>query len=209
MMEKENKMSCDLEKSKIEVVRDALKDAIDTIRAQDRKASYMIAIIFFLITAFVLTTLKINSFEKSISYNDLIVFFPIIYLFITVGFLFYSYNPVSNHTEVLTEEDKEFGKDKFFIFHMKDKEKNSETLASNFISATKGIEGILKILYIEILKVSKIRERKISLIKQSTEILLIGVGFGFAQIITFYKFSLELFSISFFIFLFCFLCRKG
>ena len=39
-MEKENKVSCDLEKSKIEVVRDALKDAIDTIRAQDRKASY-------------------------------------------------------------------------------------------------------------------------------------------------------------------------
>ena len=113
-MEKENKVSCDLEKSKIEVVRDALKDAIDTIRAQDRKASYMIAIIFFLITAFVLTTLKINSFEKGISYNDSIVFFPIIYLFITVGFLFYSYNPVSNPTEVLTEEDKEFGKDKFF-----------------------------------------------------------------------------------------------
>ena len=72
-MEKENKVSCDIEKSKIEVVRDALKDAIDTIRAQDRKASYMIAIIFFLITAFVLTTLKINSFEKGISYNDSII----------------------------------------------------------------------------------------------------------------------------------------
>lgn len=208
-MEKENKVSCDLEKSKIEVVRDALKDAIDTIRAQDRKASYMIAIIFFLITAFVLTTLKINSFEKGISYNNLIVFFPIIYLFITVGFLFYSYNPVSNPTEVLTEEDKEFGKDKFFIFHMKDKEKDSETLASSFINATEDIKGILKILYIEILKISKIRERKISLIKQSTEILLIGVGFGFAQIITFYKFSLELFFISFSIFLFYLLCRKG
>lgn len=202
-------MSCDLEKSKIEVVRDALKDAIDTIRAQDRKASYMIAIVFFLITAFVLTTLKINSFEKSISYNDLIDFFPIIYLFITVGFLFYSYSPVSNPTDVLTEEDKEFGKDKFFIFHMKDKEKDSETLADNFIDATSNIKGILKILYIEILKVSKIRERKISLIKQSTEILLIGVGFGFAQIITFYKFSLELSFISFLIFLFCFLCRKS
>lgn len=202
-------MSCDLEKSKIEVVRDALKDAIDTIRAQDRKASYMIAIVFFLITAFVLTTLKINCFEKSISYNDLIDFFPIIYLFITVGFLFYSYSPVSNPTDVLTEEDKEFGKDKFFIFHMKDKEKDSETLADSFIDATSNIKGILKILYIEILKVSKIRERKISLIKQSTEILLIGVGFGFAQIITFYKFSLELSFISFLIFLFCFLCRKG
>lgn len=60
LVKKGKNMSCDLEKSKIEVVRDALKDAIDTVRAQDRKASYMIAIIFFLISSFILTTLYIN-----------------------------------------------------------------------------------------------------------------------------------------------------
>ena len=31
-------MSCDLDKAKIEIVRDAFKDVQDTIRAQDRKA---------------------------------------------------------------------------------------------------------------------------------------------------------------------------
>ena len=209
-------MSCDLEKSKIEVVRDALKDAIDTVRAQDRKASYMIAIIFFLISSFILTTLYINKdfcvYNINIDYvkniTNLLVFFPILYFLIAVMFLFYSYNPVSNPTEVLTKEDEEFGRDKFFIFHMNDKEKNSEILASNFIEATNDMKGILKILYIEILKVSKIRERKISLIKQSTIFLCLGLISEFTQILTFYKFSLQLFGISILVCVFYFICKK-
>lgn len=198
----------DLEKSKIEVVRDALKDAIDTIRAQDRKASYMIAINFFVITSFVLTTLKINNLEEICSYNELINFFPILYFFIAVTFLLYSYNPVSNPSETLTKEDENFGKDKFFIFHIKDREKNSDTLVNSYIKSTESIEGILKILYIEILKVSKIRERKISLIKQSTSFLFFGLTSAFIQIITFYEYSLPLFAVSIFIAIFCFICKR-
>ena len=123
-------------------------------------------------------------------------------------FLFYSYNPVSNPTEVLTKEDEEFGRDKFFIFHMNDKEKNSETLANNFIESTSDIKGVLKILYIEILKVSKIRERKISLIKQSSIFLFLGLTSEFAQILTFYKFNLQLFGTSVLICVFYFICKK-
>ena len=200
-------MSCDLEKSKIEVVRDALKDVIDTIRALDRKASYMIAINFFIITSFVLTTLKINNLEKICSYNELINFFPVLYFFIAVTFLLYSYNPVSNPSETLTKEDEDFGKDKFFTFYIKDREKNSDTLVDSYISSTKTIEDILKILYIEILKVSKIRERKISLIKQSTSSLFFGLIFAFIQIITFYEYNVQLFTISIFIAIFYFICK--
>jgi hypothetical protein len=210
-------MSCDLEKSKIEVVRDALKDATDTIRAQDRKASYMIAIIFFLISSFILTTLYIKKdfcvYNINIGYLDniinLLIFFPILYFFIAIILLFISYNPVSNPTEALTKEDQELGRDKFFIFHMNDKEKNSETLANNFIESTSDIKGVLKILYIEILKVSKIRERKISLIKQSSIFLFFGLMSEFTQILTFYKFSLQLFGISMLICIFYFMCRKA
>lgn len=210
-------MNCDLEKSKIEVVRDALKDATDTVRAQDRKASYMIAIIFFLISSFILTTLYIKKeftvYNIDIDYLDnivnLLVFFPVLYFFIAIILLFYSYNPVSNPTEVLTKEDQELGRDKFFIFHMNDKEKDSETLANNFINATLEMKGILQILYIEILKVSKIRERKISLIKQSSILLFFGLTSEFIQILTFYKFSLQLFGISMLICIFYFMCRKA
>ncbi len=212
----EKKMNCDLEKSKIEVVRDALKDVIDTVRAQDRKASYVIAIIFFMIGSFIYTTLYIKKdfciYNINIDYLDniinLLVFFPILYFLIAVMSLFYSYNPVSNPTEALTKEDEEFGRDKFFIFHINDKEKNSETLANSFIESTTDIKGILKILYIEILKVSKIRERKISLIKFSTFFLFVGFISELTQIFTFYQFSLQLFGISILVCIFYFMCKK-
>lgn len=202
-------MSCDLEKAKIEIVRDALKDVTDTIRAQDRKASYMIAIIFFLISTFTLTTLRMNDLVKIECYNTLVLFYPVFYLIIAVGFLFYSYNPVSNPIEALSKEDAEFGKDKFFIFYGKDKDKNAENLADDFLSATSEIKGVLRVLYIEILKLSKIRERKISLIKNANIFLFIGLGVGFVQIVTFYKFSFELFWLSFISTVIYLLCRKS
>jgi len=202
-------MSCDLEKAKIEIVRDALKDVQDTIRAQDRKASYMIAIVFFLISAFTLVTLKMNDLVTIEYLDNLVLFYPVFYFIIAVCFLFYSYNPVSNPTEVLTQEDAEFGKDKFFIFYKKDKDKSSEILADDFLSVTEEIRSILRVLYIEILKLSKIRERKISLIKNGNLFLFIGLIVGAIQIITFYKFSFELFGLSLLCIVSYFLCKKG
>jgi hypothetical protein len=202
-------MDCDLEKTKIEIVRDALKDVIDTVRAQDRKASYMMAIVFFLISTFTLTTLKINAIEKLQNFDDFVLFYPIVYFVIAVCFLFYSYNPVSNPTEVLIKEDVEVGKDKFFVFYEKDKDKSAETLAENFINATSDIKGILKILYIEILKLSKIRERKISLIKRASFFIIVAVLTAFAQILSLYNFSFEFFGISLFLVIICFMCKKA
>ena len=202
-------MSCDLEKAKIEIVRDALKDVTDTVRAQDRKASYMIAIIFFLVTAFTLTTLRINEIVKIEYLDHLILFYPILYFIVGVGFLFYSYNPVSNPTKVLSKEDADYGADKFFVSFTKDRDKDATKLVENFLSATSDIKGILKILYIEILKLSKIRDRKISLIKNANVFLFTGLITGVVQIVTFYKFSFELFGLSLLCIVSYFLFKKG
>jgi len=198
-------MDCDLEKAKIEIVRDALKDVTETIRAQDRKASYMIAIVLFLISAFTLTALKMNEIIKIEYLDDLVLFYPVCYFIIAVGLLFYSYYPVLNPTEVLSKEDAQFIEDKFFILYKKDRDKNADKLADGFLNATKNIKDILKILYIEILILSKIRERKISLIKNANLFLFIGFGAGIMQIVTFYKFSFELFGLSFvfIVFIYC------
>lgn len=210
-----NEDKCDLDKSKIEVVRDALKDAIDTIRALDRKASYIIAIILFLISSFVLITLKIKNkliFENTnISIDNIVnlfLFFPIIYFVIAIALLFYSYNPVSNPMEVLKEDDKSFGKDTFFIFYSKDQEKDAKDLTNNFLLKAKGIDGILRILYIEILKISKIRERKISLIKLSIVFLFIGLISEIIQIFTFYNFSPQLFGVTVITTFVYFICKR-
>ncbi|HJE03307.1 MAG TPA: hypothetical protein K8U92_05450 [Aliarcobacter thereius] len=189
-------MSSDLDKSKIEIVRDALKDVIDTIRAQDRKASYMIAIAFFLITAFTMATIKINTLDEIRYLDHLVLFFPLLFFIVGVSFLFYSYNPVSNPTEVLIKDDEEFGRDKFFIFYMEDRDKSGEELATKFIEDTKEIKDILRVLYIEILKLSKIRERKVSYIKKANLFLFVGLCVAFLQILTFYNFSFWLLGLS-------------
>ena len=190
------KVNCDLEKSKIELVRDALKDTIDTIRAQDRKASYMIAIVFFMVSAYSLITSKKHSFESISSFQELIHFYPIIYLLLAVGFLFFSYNPVLNPVKVLTDEDIKLGKDKLFVLHIKDKEKNADKLAEDFINATSDTKDILKLLYIEILKLYKIRDRKILFIKRANPFIFVGLISAIAQIITLYKYSWVLLGIS-------------
>jgi len=128
---------------------------------------------------------------------------------VAVGFLFYSYNPVSNPMEVLSKEDSGLGKDKFFVLFTKDRDKDATKLVEEFLSATSDIKGILKILYIEILKLSKIRDRKISLIKNANVFLFIGLIVGVIQIVTFYKFSFELFGLSFVSTIIYLLCRKG
>ena len=179
------KVNCDLEKSKIELVRDALKDTIDTIRAQDRKASYMIAIVFFMVSAYSLITSKKHSFECISSFQELIHFYPIIYLLLAVGFLFFSYNPVLNPVKVLTDEDIKLGKNKLFVLYTKDKENSSDKLADDFIKSTKSTKNILKLLYIEIL-----------FIKRANPFIFVGLISAIVQIITLYKYSWVLLGIS-------------
>ncbi len=183
-------MDKDLNKSRIEVLRDALKDASDTLRAQDRKVSYIIAITLAIFSSYTYIITVIKYPDKSKITFDLVYlsdFFPLIYLIIAILLFFMSYNPVSNPEEVLQEEDRELGRNKFFCFYSKDKEKSAIKLSEEYIQASTSIEALSRIIYIEILKVSKIRERKIGLIKQGNKLLLVGGIFILAQIITLFQ----------------------
>ena len=75
-------------------------------------------------------------------------------------------------------------------------EKNADKLAEDFINATSDTKDILKLLYIEILKLSKIRDRKISYIKFANPFIFTGLVSAIAQIITLYKYSWVLLGIS-------------
>lgn len=180
----------DLLKSRIEVLRDALKDVQDTIRAQDRKASYIIAIEFFIVSGYIYIYKFINEPNIIIkSYPQLLDFFPILFFIISVLFLFYSYNPIMNPQEVLNDKDKEFGKNKFFIFYQKDLEHKSADLADKYLQDTSEEKGLIRVLYIEILKLSKIRETKVKFIKNGNTFLSIGMILSIIQILSFFKFD--------------------
>jgi hypothetical protein len=90
----------------------------------------------------------------------------------------------SGHTiEFDDSEDSTWG------FTIKDKEKNADKLAEDFINATSDTKDILKLLYIEILKLSKIRDRKILFIKRANPFIFVGLISAIAQIVTLYKYS--------------------
>ena len=177
----------DLLKSRIEVLRDALKDVQDTIRAQDRKASYIIAIEFFLVSGYIYVYKLFYKIESINSYSQLADFLPLMFFIISILFLFYSYNPIMNPQEVLNEEDKKFGANKFFIFYLKDLQYKSSDLADDYLNDTTSEKGLVRVIYIEILKLSKIRETKVNLIKKGNLFLLIGFVLSFVYMITFFK----------------------
>jgi len=180
----------DLTKSRIEVLRDALKDVQDTIRAQDRKASYIIAIEFFIISSFVYFYKFSHQLEGINEYSQLFDLFPVLFFIISIRYLFLSYSPVSNPQEVLNKDDQEFGKGKFFVFYSKDLEYSSEQLAERYLEDTAEEKGLIRVLYIEILKLSKIRERKIKYIKEANSWLLISFVFTTLQVVTLFNYNL-------------------
>lgn len=164
----------DLDKSRIEVLRDALKDVSDTIRAQDRKISYIIAIVLFIFSGYFINLPNFLGVQN-ISNIEFIDYFPLSYLTLSIVFFFYAYNPVSNPVEVLKKDDVDFGRDKFFSLYEFDKNKNAKSLADNYIDSTEDIKGVARVLYVEILKLSKIRERKIKLIKVANKLFFLGI----------------------------------
>ncbi len=200
----------DISKSRIEVLRDALKDVVDTLRALDRKTSYLINIISFIFGGYVLIMMKVENINF-LDYEDLIIFFPLIYLVIAMFFYFFSYSPVSNPSEVLQEEDKEFGKNKFYSHYLGDRFYSAKDLSNSFFDSTIDAKSLARVLYIEILKLSKIRERRIDHIKLGNVHFLVGAVLMILQIATLSQFTfviiigLVIFELGRFLkFLFCF-----
>lgn len=189
-------MSFDLDRARTDILRDAWTEVNDTIRAQDRKASYMIALVWFLISAFTMATIKINGLQTFSHLAEILLFFPVFYLMMAAFYLFYSYYPQVNPITALQPEDKEFQQNKLFLLHTKNQEYNASQLAEKFIEDTHNFQQVVRMLYIEIIKLSKIRDRKISLIKQSSVFLILGIFSSILQFASFYKFSIYLIGIS-------------
>lgn len=203
-------MGCDLEKSKVEVVRDGLKDVADTIRALDRKVSYIILITSFMISGYIYIISKINSFEIllqdgkkervfSFLSENFLLFLPIILFIISLVYLFKSYDPVLNPTQVLCKEDRIFATNLFFYKYQNTICDESQNLVKDFLGKTAEINGLLRILYIEIYKLSYIRDRKLDLIKFSNKLLFFG--FLSAIILLSSQFNLLIYGIVFVLFL--------
>jgi len=176
----------DTEKIKIDILRDALKDAMDTVRALDRKIVFLVSFnavfLGFVSTLF----LKKDVLEK--------VFFHIEWFYYILGFITFIWvlafiytmtaiAPKSNPIDIFTtESDKEFSNDTFFIFTGGVRSSlNLKSLLSNY-EKVNSYNKIQKLLYKEIGKLSYIRDSKIKSISISVT-LTQGMVFIFTMFI--------------------------
>ena len=162
----------DIEKVKIEILRDALKDAIDTVRALDRKIIFLVSYNAIFIGIILKIFLEYKSL-KDIFQSNTIYFYSIIgivglfwvyyFILIMIGI-----SPKVNTIEVFkSDEDKKFSNNNFFVYTGG----KSNILDLDFM--IKGYDNINsyqtieKLLYKEIGKISYIRDIKINTINKS------------------------------------------
>lgn len=172
----------DIEKVKIEVLRDALKDASATIRALDKKISFLVS--YNAIFLGVISTIFIN--YKNIALVPNSTFFYgvltlVCLIWITVFILIMiSISPKVNPTEVFkSEADKTSFHDTFFIFTNGKKNSLDLNQLSKNYSLVDNYEKMENLLYNEIGIVSYIRDIKMNnvntIVKRSWILTLIFV----------------------------------
>ncbi len=161
----------DIEKTKIDILRDALKDASDTVRALDRKINFLVS--YNAIFLGVISTLFFKYKDLKLIINNHEVFYSILGV---IGFIWVcafigmmmGISPKSDPVEVFNNEiDKEFSKDTFFIWT--DGKKNSlklDKLLDNY-NKINSYSEVQKLLYKEIGKVSYIRDLKLNSVSKS------------------------------------------
>jgi len=161
----------DLEKTKIDILRDALKDASDTVRALDRKINFLVS--YNAIFLGLISTLYIK-FEDI---RVIVVYYEYFYGVLTLISLIWvhqfiqmmmSISPKSNPIEVFKgDADKKISENNFFIFTGGiEKSLELNTLMKSY-DTIKDFDDIQKLLYKEIGKVSYIRDLKLNSVKTS------------------------------------------
>jgi len=173
----------DIEKMKIDILRDALKDASDTIRALDRKINFLVSyntfILGILITIFVNYDRVINMTSEYKLFFFILGFLSLLWILNTV-YTMRILSPYKNPNEAFSQKkDKDFGNNTFFVNATKKLE--LDNLLDNY-ARIKSEKSIEKLLYKEIGKVSYIRDSKIKSIKISVNITLILSFFFFCII---------------------------
>jgi len=182
----------DIEKMKIDILRDALKDASDTIRALDRKINFLVsynAVFLGFITTLFLKYDKVKEVFP-ISFYCFLGILGFLWVCIFIGIMM-GIAPKSNPIEVFkNDNDKKFANNVFFVYTNSKKEKlELDQMIKNF-KMIDSYEKIEKLLYKEIGKVSYIRDDKLKSVNRSvnaswilTFIFLLGViGFYFSKI---------------------------
>jgi len=160
----------DLEKIKMDILRDAVKDASDTIRALDRKIVFLVSYnaLFLGLIGTILAkkdTLAISS--PSVTILSIFAFF---WVCVLIGIMM-NISPVQNPSDVFySKEDKKFGFNMFFILMKKDEHHSLEYLLNNFDKEITDERSAKKLLFKEIAKVSFIRDNKIRNIQLSVNL---------------------------------------
>ncbi|MDD3465697.1 MAG: hypothetical protein PHE67_00990 [Campylobacterales bacterium] len=172
----------DIEKVRIDILRDAIKDAIDTIRAIDRKYTALIPIAFFLMTTFSSAVLYIGKYNNGCSFINYLLFIGNIFTIVAICLLMFGFKSIINPTEIFSKkEDKQFARNNFFIeVELKkfswglQKKFELDILVKDFNQNTENSELIKKLLFRELAKVSYIRDYKDKFIKMAIPILFLS-----------------------------------
>lgn len=165
MLSQKNIIS-DSEKIKIDILRDALKDASDTVRFLDRKIAFLVS--YNAIFLGVLGSFYIKEDITDIGlWEAPLVVLSILWVFL-VGWTMELVSPVQNPNDVFdTEIDKQFATNMFFILTKKAETHHLNDLLSTFDKEIMSEDSIKKLLLKEIVKVSFIRDKKLKKIQLS------------------------------------------
>lgn len=158
----------DIEKVKIDLLRDTLKDATDTVRALDRKIIFLVS--YNAIFLLLISRLFFSFNEVKLLFSNPQIFYG---LLTTLGLVWSFYfiktmliiAPKINFVNIFeSEEDKKFSSQTLFI--TTGKKLSLDTLVSNYEKINSYLD-ITKILYKEIGKVTYIRDFKVRGIEKS------------------------------------------
>lgn len=149
----------------------AFDDVSLTIRALDAKASYLLAIVIFLGGSYFGLIKELLGSTNPLPH---LYYLPFIVLVSAICFYIYSLIPRINPTGKLEKSDIEFAKNKFFI-PIDTKPIGSQDI---FQMDESKIEEIERIIAIEILQLSYIRDTKIKYIKCGTNAILLFIFFA-------------------------------
>ena len=162
----------DIEKVKLDVLRDALKDASDTVRALDRKIVFLVSYNAIFLGIFLKIFLEYKDIKEIFQSNT-------VYFYVTLGIicLIWVYyfiqimigiSPKSNPIEVFkADKDKKFSNNMFFIYTNGKSNILELDLLVNEYNHINSYQTLEKLLYKEIGKVSYIRDMKLNIIIQS------------------------------------------
>jgi len=175
----------EIENMKIDILRDALKDVSDTLRALDKKTQFLIsynAIFLGLIGAIFLKNsenLEIVIWQKTLFLVSMgiLSFFWVMFL----KQLMTNFSPEQNPLDAFCSNlDKNFANDTFFVLTGKHC-KNLEQLVKNYDDEIHNELSVKKLLYKEIVKLSYIRDKRINVLKdavdKSSKFTIVLIGF--------------------------------